>query len=50
MPKDRNLIACQAELLAIHFSAFLSLQRAGYYGYFTVMNSWLAEHWRLAEN
>lgn len=41
VPKDRNLTAFQTEIFAIHFCAFLSLQRADFYGYFIVMNSWL---------
>lgn len=49
MHKDRNLITCQAEILAIHFAELLSLQIVHYYVYFIIMNSWLDDHWRLVK-
>ena len=42
MHKDRNLIPHQAEILAIHFATFLSLQILGYYVYFVINYEQLA--------
>lgn len=46
MHKDRT---GQAEILAVHFAASLSLQIVGYYVYFIIMNSWLDEYWRMVK-